>query len=338
MLRIIAGILSCVLLLCTVAAGAAEGDGLSELYPIEVNGKWGYADAEGRIVIEPQWAEAGQFSKYGAYVSFGGIQDDGLIAPDGSYLLPPEYMIIERPFIFEVGQWIDEETWLEGYLDKESGFCIPPRYEDIYDNFPSMNNYVNSELIGAKQGGKHGFLYRATGETAIPFVYDDILAKFCGGYALVMNIHDLKAPAEGMSFPERMDGMRYEYLLIDAAGRAVDFGEKYTPVSGATPGGSVIVLKEAETDAERSKALWGDAVYGLAKVSGEIILEPCYGYIDYFQSGYASVVTGESRWGVIDESGAIVIEPRFESEEALLVSDEYSALDIEHPEWQMLEN
>ena len=47
-----------VLLVCVQIA--LSGD-LIRLWPVEVNGKWGYIDDRGKIVIEPQFDSAGSF-------------------------------------------------------------------------------------------------------------------------------------------------------------------------------------------------------------------------------------------------------------------------------------
>ena len=44
----------------------------TELFPVKQNGKYGYMDRTGKIVMNPQFGEAGYFSEGLACVSIGG--------------------------------------------------------------------------------------------------------------------------------------------------------------------------------------------------------------------------------------------------------------------------
>jgi len=59
------------------------------------NGKWGYADGKGRMVIPAKFDEAGGFSELFAAVMLNG--KFGYIDKDGMMVIPPKYLSA-KPF------------------------------------------------------------------------------------------------------------------------------------------------------------------------------------------------------------------------------------------------
>ena len=53
------------------------------LFPISVNGQWGYINKRGEIIIKPQFNSAGEFSEGLAWVSLGFSQDGAFINEKG---------------------------------------------------------------------------------------------------------------------------------------------------------------------------------------------------------------------------------------------------------------
>src|SRR5688500_10884948 len=71
-----------------------------ELWPISVDGKWGYIDAHGIVKIEPKYAAASPFSEGLALVSEFGTSEsdqvfkrtyDGFIDQSGKFVIPAEF-------------------------------------------------------------------------------------------------------------------------------------------------------------------------------------------------------------------------------------------------------
>ena len=67
------------------------------LYPIRVGGLWGYMDYQGRTVIVPQYASAGEFRGvgYAEVIPAGSTWRDGggVIDRQGNWVVPPEYIL-----------------------------------------------------------------------------------------------------------------------------------------------------------------------------------------------------------------------------------------------------
>lgn len=277
---------------------------IHDLLPIEIEEKWGYVDEHGDIIIQPQWKEAGAFSTFVARVSL--ISDlgsavrefhymDGLIDRNGNYILEPNYSIIETDYLYYIAQENHGDV-LFGYFDKESGFSQSPRYEKILDSFPYYMNYDRDKRIAVKQNGKWGFIYRETGEVALPFIYDDILFTFNNGYALVVQNANTKAE---------------KWLLIDTNGIPLKIEEDSCPVSGITNSGAYIIEKTVKHDQKKDNY---EVFYGLANIFGKQIIVPCYTYMQWENGTTASFCSKEGLWGLIDENGVILIDAQYSSE------------------------
>ena len=61
----------------------------AKLFPASVNGRYGYIDASGRIVVQPQFEGARDFSEGLAAVLLNGKW--GFIGPSGKLVIVPEY-------------------------------------------------------------------------------------------------------------------------------------------------------------------------------------------------------------------------------------------------------
>ena len=277
---------------------------IHDLLPIEIDGKWGYADEHGKIMIQPQWKEVGSFSRFVARVSLisnlgSAAREfnymDGLIDRNGSYILAPNYSIIETDYLYYIAQEEHGDV-LFGYFDKESGFFQSPRYEGILDSFPYRMNYDRDDRIAVKENGKWGFIYRETGELALPFIYDDILFTFNNGYALVVQIENSKAE---------------KWMLIDTKGIPLKIEEDCCPVSGITNSGTYIIEKAVKHDQKKDDY---EVFYGLANIFGKQIIIPCYIYIQWENGTTASFCSKEGLWGLIDENGVILIDAQYTCE------------------------
>jgi hypothetical protein len=109
------------------------------LVPIQQNGKWGYEDSAGKIVIKPQFSRASRFSEGLALVWTGGapLTDSvvtsfvkmGYIDPTGHWVIHSrlEYYFYDDfseglvPFRKQFGKW--------GYLDKMGKIVIRARFD-----------------------------------------------------------------------------------------------------------------------------------------------------------------------------------------------------------------
>ena len=117
------------------AAPHPQRDGGSSrrfLYRVYLNGKFGYIDRTGRIVIEPKYQSALHFHEGLAAVDIAG--KTGYIDTQGKVVIPPKFF---NAFDFSCGRAL--ATVLRdfksvavryGYIDTSGSWVIPPKYLD----------------------------------------------------------------------------------------------------------------------------------------------------------------------------------------------------------------
>jgi hypothetical protein len=129
------------------SAGSNQNQALpSDLTPVEQNGKWGYADKDGKIVIKPQFTRAHRFSEGLALVWAGGLPltdpivtsfvNMGYIDGTGHWVIHSryEYYFYDdfseglAPFRRQSSKW--------GYIDLSGKVAVRPRFDwagDFYN-------------------------------------------------------------------------------------------------------------------------------------------------------------------------------------------------------------
>jgi hypothetical protein len=151
------------------------------------DGKWGYIDAGGKIVVEPNYRQAGDFVSGRARVST--TDKTGYIDQMGRWVFTlPNSLASTRPFSDGVagvcvGNMYDGK-W--GFTDRDGKIIVSPRYDQIGD-FNEGRARVN---IGAtwhfprtRSGGKWGFIDK-NGILVIGLDFDSA-HDFSGGHAEV---------------------------------------------------------------------------------------------------------------------------------------------------------
>jgi hypothetical protein len=112
--------------LLAVAGRAAAGDD-DRLYPVLKDGRWGYIDASGHVVIPPAFDRAGPFSEGLAAVQQGQVH--GYVDRTGKMALVPAYApagTIHRRF--SSGRAAVKKDHRVGYIDRTGALVIPARY------------------------------------------------------------------------------------------------------------------------------------------------------------------------------------------------------------------
>jgi hypothetical protein len=94
----LAAILGLVLLLAVIAwSGSREGGfgTRSAIFPVKAGGKYGFINNTGKLVVQPQFDDAGKFDDGLAPVSLGGKW--GYVDRDGKLAVPPQFELAD-PF------------------------------------------------------------------------------------------------------------------------------------------------------------------------------------------------------------------------------------------------
>lgn len=102
---------------------------LDPLTPVEISGRWGYANTDGEIVIDPVFDDVQEaFTEDRAYARVGRLR--GFIDRDGKWRAgPKEWNIGEyKEGRAKVGRYVGEEfKW--GFIDGDGNEVIPPQWD-----------------------------------------------------------------------------------------------------------------------------------------------------------------------------------------------------------------
>jgi hypothetical protein len=299
--------------------------GASQLYPVSVDGRWGFIDNTGAIKIEPQFAAARGFSEGLAavqVVTAGGTKS-GYIDTSGTMVVEPRY---DLAYDFSEGLAIvgnktghDGEGQAEcGYIDRTGKLVIPIKY-----NIAS--------------GFAEGLAWFTLLEEDYPtYFIDKTGAIVLGPYHFVLDF------SEGLAYAEKGD----TYGYIDKTGRWVielprNLGrsshsssmfsdglagvqtsdERGRPLDGFIDTTGKLVIPAKFTGAsDFSEGLAAAAVskndvmtWGYVDKTGAWAIEPQYGMARDFSEGLAAVThisNGATAWGYIDKTGTMVVPPR----------------------------
>ncbi|PWT79589.1 MAG: hypothetical protein C5B58_13170 [Acidobacteria bacterium] len=303
------------------------------LYRFIKDGKAGYIDSTGKVVVAPQLDLLG---------SYRGEFHDGLLEIDvsnGKYVDRTGELVIDkglfRGWDFSEGLAVamrkNEDLW--GYIDTSGQFAISPRFHW------SQSDYVwpfTDGLAKIKVHDRYGFIDHS-GEFVIqPHLPD--ATDFHDGMARVVMEGPCVYFPEGACGPfnpvfvgsrDKRETASCKFSYIDKKGNLVtkarfddarDFSEGLAPVRiGALwafidKTGSMVIpprFEDAEPFHSGLSRIRVHELYGYADQAGNIVIEPKYKEADDFSEGFAVVGDGFDYWYINDE-GKQTIQGKFE--------------------------
>lgn len=250
------------------------------LFPIEKNGKTGYIDATGKVVIAPRFEAGWPFSEGMAPVQVGG--DWGYIDETGRIVIEPVFFSAGsfREGIADVGVYpkgrksIDGKVGYYQYIDRTGKPISDEKYEITFDFSEGFAHVVNAE-------NKQGFIDRSG----------------------------------RMVIPQRSQGNKVSNgrILFRTQGNMPDSRAGYYDISGKI----VIdpVFSYGKEFSEGLACVDTEKGTGFIDVSGKFVIEPkfvrCLDFTDGLAGVYIEQDDKTAGWGFIDRAGSIVISPRF---------------------------
>ena len=283
------------------------------LYPINVNGKYGFMDRSGKTVIEPQFDLAGQFSEGLAQVRVG--SKEGYINKKGQVVIVPQF---DDTMPFRDGRAAVKVCcglWrpangrdTHGFIGKDGKLITSPTFLWVgsFSEALAPVMMANGTLAFVDRDGK-----------GVPALSGKFQMLYSSGFV------------EGLA-PAASDGKNG---FIDHDGKWV-IDPQFEAV-GSFSGGLAAVRvggKSGFVD-RRGKFVinpqyeWCDDFYegrALVKTSGafcfidakgQVINDSKYSMAIHFSDGLAAVKT-EAGWGFIDRTGKMTIRPQFDSADA----------------------
>lgn len=300
------------------------GIGFNEgLTKVDIDGKTGYINRNGQIVIRSQYNLGSCFSNGLAAVrirkKWGFINKKGELVIQAKFDAVSNYS--EGLALVKIGKF-----W--GYIDKIGKTVIEPKFEEassfaegtavigFYDK-----NYVWTSHQRANGKWQRRFIDK-TGNWLIDKDFDGISRNFDGGMAIV---------SRNLGYSEKYQGVISETYIIDKKGNELWTLQSWYITSFSDDMIVVAVSKDEQTKRDK---------YSFLDRNGKRITEKVYDNLDNYSEGLA-VATVNGKDGFIDKTGEFVIEPIFFSAKsfseglAAVWKDGESGFIDKHGNWQI---
>ena len=296
----------------------------SILYPIIKEGKYGFVNMQGELVVSPKYDLVGRFVENRCSVEV--FQDDftkliGYIDSSGQEVIPLRPAKYSSSFSEGLAQ-ISGDLKKLGYIDKNGKFIIPPHFLIEFEGEKSLGFSEGIAAIATNKGWQY---FDKKGGNNVNGYY--LIAKrFVDGVALVhplasivsennltfintkgqkietvpckisFSCHGFRnglAVVSMNSSPKHDELDRFGFINIygDEA-----FSSRYSYASGFHEG--VCIVKSSSSN------------WGVINTSGDYIIDPVFDEIGYFNYGIAPFRKNDL-WGLINNNGDIILEPKF---------------------------
>lgn len=286
----------------------APGD---DLFVVYVDGAEGYADRDGKIVIEPRFTLAGTFSEGLARAADPETRKHGFIDPTGEWVIPPT-LRFARAFSDGRAAAKDPETRRWGYLDAKGKWAIAPQYRRA-NPFSEGRAFV--ELPGKRAAvidpsGKTIYAVPADADIGDPPRYREGLIPIELPETVRFVDRDGKTAFEGpwrfsRGFFEGLAPVRHAggWSYVDRTGAVVLDGYRFA--WGFSEGLAAVQLDGADK-------------YAYIDRTGKVVIPPRFDGAYAFSEGRAAVEI-DGALGYIDRTGKLVVEPRYVSPQSSAV-------------------
>ncbi|HEY6252687.1 MAG TPA: WG repeat-containing protein [Candidatus Angelobacter sp.] len=293
------------LLFFLLASSACAGSQKDFLVVVK-DGKYGYIDDQGNVVIQPQfiwaddfWNGLGQVFVCGRYVS---IDASGTFYP---LQLPTESHLVVR-----------QKGDKFGFVDGSEKFIIEPAFDDA---LPFSEGFA-----AVKRGDKWGFI-DTHGRIVIEPQFKAAFYFREGLGTVQSDSGDVLIDTSG-----KVISQAYSYLQLIAEGRVPvartrDWKWGYLDLSGKVV--IPLIFDEAGNFSEGLARVEKDKRWGYVDLEGKIVIPPQFDEAGEFGSGLAPVKLGE-KTGFIDKSGKFAFLLDFDQAAGFLKGDEKSNLFI----------
>ncbi|HUW18683.1 MAG TPA: WG repeat-containing protein [Sedimentisphaerales bacterium] len=313
---------------------------------VEVEGKWGFIDSAGKIVIDPNFDEVCGFREGVCVVRMGAAVKERL-QKAALFGLVGHWRYIDGTGRFVISELaggyfsegispvviggnlkqvpsegtITKEAFKYGSIDKKGRMVIPAKYGWLDYFSEGLALFSMSETVDPN--AKYGYL-NPRGEVAIEAVYEAAL-PFSEGLALVWL-------SGKPSFIDRA-GTTVMSLPYESAR---SFSEGLGPVRQngkwgyINKGGRLVIpckFPLVELFSEGCAAVIVDGKIGYIDTNGEFIIKPKFPYFStwetpvgrrgatfflHFSEGLVPVMIKDLKWGYVDKKGDFAIEPKFD--------------------------
>ncbi|HEX8564620.1 MAG TPA: WG repeat-containing protein [Pyrinomonadaceae bacterium] len=253
----------------------------SEVFrPIQENGKWGYVDKNGKVVIQPQFYWAEEFSEgLAAFENDEGLH--GYVDVTGKIVIEPKFS--NWSDFSEGVAAVAIDIFQYGFIDKAGNWIIEPKFAH---SFPFRDGLAPIRLLPPKgqpltPGREKSAFIDKTGKIVLEPPGDILNARTSEGFAFLQIIQE--------------EGAGVKEVIVDRAGNILIEAEKI----------------ELDGFSEGLTPVKKNGKWGYIDVTGKFVIEPQFAEAKSFSEGLAAVQVGEN-WGYINKQGKLVIPAKFE--------------------------
>ncbi len=277
------------------------------LWPVEINGKWGFINAKGEMKIQPQFDFARDFSQGLALVDVN--KKRGFIRPDGKYAITPQFFDAAS---FSNGLAAVTKSKKILFIDLGAGdnAYINRLGETVIEkDFFELRNFSDN-CAAAKFLPENKFAYFDKSGSLITQAKYDWVSPFDNGVAAagIENGNDFIIDKQGQKVKEFTDADIFYGFESGLSG--IFKNNQYGFVDNQ---GNVVIrpqfdLVDAFSDELAVAKKRGE--FGYINKSGEFVIEPHFEHAGRFSQGLAPVKL-QGKCGYINKKGEIVVEPQF---------------------------
>jgi hypothetical protein len=244
------------------------------LFPMFIDGKWGYVDKQCKLVIKPQFAGASRFSEGLAAVQMVKAGRVGLIDEKGAVVVPPQFDLVD-PFSEGYAAVFINHKW--GFIDRTGKIAIPP----TFDAALAFND--GAAVIGQMFNNGMAYSYiNPNGEPLLDPATKFIIAQPFG---------------EGLA-PVRLLGSNIRF--IDKSGKTV-IPPQFLGSAQFHDGLAPVWVHANE-----------GMRWGFIGRDGKMAITARFAAANPFFEGMAAVQVLSGKWGYVNTKGSQVIPPKFD--------------------------
>ena len=279
-------LLGCGFLLCASCAAAISQDG-EDYFPVRENGKIGFMDKTGKIVISPQFdstlSEDGVIFSEGLAAVYVGDKW-GYIDKTGKFVIPPKFKQTFAPSLFHEGlAQVEIQEGTSSFIDKTGEFVKALK-------FIEQRTVFSEGLARVSKGDKIGYVDK-TGRFVIEARFDEA-EDFSEGLAAVKVAVKVD------------DTVESKFGFIDKTGRMV-IEPQFSEARSFSEGLAAVTIYSMDPKG-----------YGYIDKTGKVVIAQQFDDAHSFSEGLAKIVMRGEKFidkaGFIDKSGKFVIALQFE--------------------------
>lgn len=283
-------------------------EGLARIF---VNEKVGFIDTKGNVAIEPKFDSALGFSEGLSVVTIGDKQ--GYIDKKGNIVIKPSFYHANN-FENGIALILDDIISQSSFIDKQGNIILNGR------NF-SVSKYSEG-LINCSEDGNWGYI-SLEGHFVIPATYK-YTREFSEGKAAVSPKKDISGKQNKKNLYGFINKHNEMIIPPNLQGSDIHFSEGLCAVWDNGYGyiddnGNLTIPYDFELGEHFNEGLavfkpkGKSKNYGYIDKSGHVIIEPIFTSAENFENGLASITIGKEydkcKYGIIDKKGNYIWEP-----------------------------